>query len=170
MILFCARSGRMDGVDSDNRATSAQVQMNLPTRAELGNIRIYSPYYDTHYHASTNESLWKWAFFKNIVKSFSALLSLIINCHQMLSFALTSSRGCYISKCSDLFWHLGGGSMGQMMKICRPKHLKTKGGSLGWKKYLFHKSSQISTRIGSKDQKFCTDSKNIYINWCWCVN
>ena len=36
MILFGVRSGRMDGVNSDNRATSAQVQMNLPTRAELG--------------------------------------------------------------------------------------------------------------------------------------
>ena len=53
---------------------------------------------------------------------------------------------------------------------CRPKELKTKGGTLGWKKYFFQKSSQISTRIGSKDQKFFTDSKNIYINWCWCIN
>ena len=33
------RSGRVmsNSVDSDNRATTAQVQMNLATRAELGN-------------------------------------------------------------------------------------------------------------------------------------
>ena len=34
---FSGRLGSDDG-NSDNRANSAQVQMNLPTRAELGNI------------------------------------------------------------------------------------------------------------------------------------
>ena len=59
-----------------------------------------------------------------------------------------------MSKCSDLFWHLGGGSMGQIMKIClkdhalffanktlpqadtcRPKELKIKGDP--WMKKIF---------------------------------
>ena len=31
---------RLDSVDIDNRATSAHVQMKLPTRAELGNNMI----------------------------------------------------------------------------------------------------------------------------------
>ena len=35
---------RSDGVDSDNRATKAQVQMNLPTRAELGNRVVKQKY------------------------------------------------------------------------------------------------------------------------------
>ena len=32
------------------------------------------------------------------------------------------------------------------------------------KKYFFHKSSSILFRVGSNDQKFYADSKNIYIN------
>jgi hypothetical protein len=39
LILFRVRSGRVrsDDGNTDNRANSAQVQLNLPTRAELGN-------------------------------------------------------------------------------------------------------------------------------------
>ena len=39
-----------------------------------------------------------------------------------------------------------------------------KGGPLGEKKYFFHKSSSILFRVGSNDQKFYADSKNIHIN------
>ena len=72
--------------------------------------------------------------------------------------------------------------MGQIMKICikdyalfcKIEHylgqirvgqsgLKPKGGPLDEKNIFFQKSSQISARIGSKDQKFFADSKNIHI-------
>ena len=75
--------------------------------------------------------------------------------------------------------------MGQILKICLKDYalfckidpylgqirvgqsgLKPKGGPLDEKNIFFQKSSQISTKIGLKYQKFFTDSKNIYINWC----
>ena len=43
-------------------------------------------------------------------------------------------------------------------------------GTQGMKKYVFQKSSQISTRICSKDQKFFADSKNIHINGTHFIN
>ena len=72
--------------------------------------------------------------------------------------------------------------MGQIMKICLKDYalfckiepylgqirfgqssLKPKGGPLD-EKNIFQKSPQISTRIGSKDQKFFADPRNIHFN------
>ena len=39
-----------------------------------------------------------------------------------------------------------------------------KGGPLDEKIFFSPKSSLILVRVGSNDQKFCADSKNIYIN------
>jgi hypothetical protein len=65
-------------------------------------------------------------------------------------------------------WHFFANKTLPSGDTCRPKHWKTKGGTLGWKRN--HKSSQILARIGSKDQKFFADFKNIHINGTHFIN